>query len=74
MQIVDTKTKFGSLLPVFVGMLVELSHKQEIKIGIKTTYRLSQNLAVTLYHTNLSSNVDSDLNENSGGLTDLAKK
>ena len=27
-----------------------------------------------LFHTNFSSNVDSDLNENSGGLMDLAKK
>ena len=38
------------------------------------SYHSLQGLAVKLYHTNFSSNADSDLNKNSGGLTDLAKK
>ena len=54
-------------------MLAELSHKQGIKRDL-LAYRLSKGLAVTLYNTNFSSNADSDLHENSGGLTDLAKK
>ena len=37
-------------------------------------YRSLKDLAVKLYHTNFSSNADSDLNKNSGGLTDLAKQ
>ncbi len=57
-------------------MLAELSQKQAmkqnvLKIGIKTatfTVRCSE----TIPHK-FSSNEDSDLNENGGGLTDLAK-
>ena len=61
-------------------MLAKLSHKEAIKRNLlknwykNIIYRSLQDLLVKLYHTNFSSNADSDLNENSGGLTDLAKK
>ena len=61
-------------------MLTELLHKQAIKWNLlkywhkNIIYRSLQDLAVKLYHMNYSINADSDLNENSGGLTDLAKK
>ena len=59
-------------------MLAELSHKEAIKRNLLkeidiSTYHSLQDLVVKLYQTNFSSNADSDLNENSGGLTDLAK-
>ena len=59
-------------------MLAELSHKEEIKRNLlKKWYKniifRSLQIVVKLYHTNFSSNADSDLNENGGGLTDLAK-
>ena len=62
-------------------MLAELSHREQaIKRNLlknwhkNNIYRSLQDLAVKLYHTNYSSNKDSDLNERSGGLTDLVKK
>ena len=61
-------------------MLAELLHNQETKQNLlknwhkNSIYRSLQDLAVTLYHTKVSSNAGSDLNENSGRLTDLAKK
>ena len=61
-------------------MLAKLSHEQAIKRNSlknwhkNNMYRLLQGLAVKLHHTNFSSNAESDLNKNSGGLTDLAKK
>ena len=61
-------------------MLAELWHKEAIKRSFlkkwykNIIYRSLQDLVVILYHTNFSSNAGSDLNENSGGLTDLAKQ
>ena len=59
------------------GIVAQRSHKTKLakKNWCKNIiYRSLQDLVVTLYHTNFSSNADSDLNENSGRLTDLAKK
>ena len=51
---------------VFVGRLAQLSLKQALK---------RNSVAVKLYHTKFSNYAaDTDLNENSGSLTDLAKK
>ena len=62
-----------------VGEIVaQRSHKTKL-VKKKNWYkniicRSLQDLIVKLHHTNFSRNADSDLNENSGGLTDLAKK
>ena len=61
-------------------MLAELSHKEALKLNLlkkwykSIIYRSLQDPVIKLYHTNFSSNADLDLNENSGRLTDLAKK
>ena len=51
--------------------------KQAMKQNLFKNWHIKQRLpfvTVKLYHSKLSNNADSDLNENMGGLTDLAKK
>ena len=74
---------FGADSGLFIPGSSDRSYQNEVWITLvglrrywyeNIIYRSLQDLVVKLYHTNFSSNAGSDLSENSGGLTDLAKK